>query len=134
MIDPVAAGLPHRPPFVFIEEIVELQPGRHAKCTKFFAASEPFFAGHFPGNPLVPGVILTEAMAQAAGVAAGQPGRAFRLSAIKLMKFLKPVLPGSSVTFTAEKAAEIGGLWQFHTKASVGDEVVAEGVIVLAAA
>ena len=63
--------------------------GQSAVCTKRFAASEPFFRGHFPGNPLVPGVILTEAAAQTAGIAAGEPGRIYHLSAIRQMKFIR---------------------------------------------
>ncbi len=132
--DPIECGLPHRAPFVFIDEVLEVASGESAKCAKIFAAGEPFFAGHFPGNPLVPGVILTEAMAQTAGIAAGQPGRTFHLSAIKLMKFLKPVPPESRVVFSAKKTAKIGGLLQFQTAAHLCDELVAEGVIVLSEA
>ena len=86
--DPIRCGLPHREPFVFIDEVVAVEPGRSAVCTKLFSASEPFFRGHFPGNPLVPGVILTEAAAQTAGIAAGEPGRIYHLSAIRQMKFI----------------------------------------------
>jgi 3-hydroxyacyl-[acyl-carrier-protein] dehydratase len=134
MTDPIAAGLPHRPPFVFVEKIDALEPGRTARCSKFFAATEPFFRGHFPGNPLVPGVILAEGMAQTAGIAAGEPGRIFHLSAIKLMKFLKPVLPESRVVFSAEKTAAMNGMIQFRVSAAVNEETVAEGVIILAEA
>ena len=63
-------GLPHRPPFVFVREIIARDPGVSAQCAMVFAAADPMFAGHFPGNPLVPGVILTEALAQTAGIAA----------------------------------------------------------------
>lgn len=131
--DPIACGLPHREPFIFVEEVRALEPGRSAVCTKVFAASEPFFRGHFPGHPLVPGVILTEAMAQTAGIAAGKPetGRSYRLSAIKLMKFLKPVLPEVEVIFKAEKTGQAGALLQFQALAQAGGDVVAEGVIVL---
>ncbi len=133
-LDPIAYGLPHRAPFIFVDEVREIQPGVAATCVKFFSADEPFFAGHFPGQPLVPGVILAEAMAQTAGIAAGQKGRSFRLSAIKQMKFLHPVLPESSVIFTAEKMAESGTLQQFRASASVEERLVAEGVLVLAEA
>ena len=87
----------------------------------------------------MPGVILAEALAQTAGIAAGQlqpsgtGGKSYRLSAIKLMKFLRSVLPETRVTFTATKTAEVGGLLQFQATAIVNGEPVAEGVIVLSA-
>ena len=130
-LDPIRCGLPHREPFVFIDTVVALDPGQSAICTKRFAASEPFFRGHFPGNPLVPGVILTEAAAQTAGIAAGEPGRIYHLSAIRQMKFIRPVGPDTLVEFTASKTGGMGGLLQFRVTASVAGELVAEGVIVL---
>ena len=129
--DPVALGLPHREPFVFIDAVLEVKPGEAATCRKVFPPEEPFFRGHFPGDPLVPGVILAEALAQTAGIAAGQPGRAFRLSAIKAMKFLAPVRPREEITLAARKAGGVGGLWQFEVAAQVAGKAVAEGVVVL---
>jgi len=128
---PIELGLPHREPFIFVDEVVELQPGERAVCRKTFSAAEPFFRGHFPGDPLVPGVILTEALAQTAGLAAGQPGKSFRLSAIKGMKFLRAVRPLDAIDLTARKVATVGGLWQFEVSARVGEALVAEGVVVL---
>ena len=132
--DPVALGLPHRAPFVFVDEVRALTPGESAECGKTFPPDEPFFRGHFPGDPLVPGVLLTEALAQTAGLAAGQPGRAFHLSAIRAMKFLRPVRPSDEIALTARKVAVVGTLWQFEVTARVRGEVVAEGVIVLSEA
>ncbi len=129
--DPIALGLPHREPFIFVDEVLDVQPGETAMCRKTFPPEEPFFRGHFPGDPLVPGVILTEALAQTAGIAAGKPGRAFRLSAIKGMKFLRVVRPLDALTLTARKVAAVGGLWQFEVAARVGEQTVAEGVVVL---
>ena len=129
--DPAALGLPHRAPFVFVDEVRSLTPGESAECRKTFPPDEPFFRGHFPGDPLVPGVILTEALAQTAGLAAGQPGRAFRLSAIRAMKFLQAVRPADEISLCARKVAVVGALWQFEVTARVRGEVVAEGVIVL---
>jgi 3-hydroxyacyl-[acyl-carrier-protein] dehydratase len=129
--NPVELGLPHRAPFIFVDEVVELQPGETAICRKMFPAEEPFFQGHFPGDPLVPGVILTEALAQTAGLAAGQAGRSFRLSAIKGMKFLRAVRPLDAIELSARKVAAVGTLWQFEVTARVAEAVVAEGVVVL---
>jgi 3-hydroxyacyl-[acyl-carrier-protein] dehydratase len=130
-LDPIGCGLPHREPFIFIDTVIALEPGQSAVCTKHFAASEPFFRGHFPGNPLVPGVILTEAAAQTAGIAAGETGKTFHLSAIRQMKFIRPVAPDSIVEFAAARTGGIGGLLQFAVTARVAGELVAEGVIVL---
>lgn len=129
--DPAALGLPHREPFVFIDRVLSLTPGECAEAVKSFPPDTPFFAGHFPGEPLVPGVILTEALAQTAGIAAGRPGVGFRLTAIKLIKFPGAARPLDEIRLVARKIAAVGGLWQFETRASVADRVVAEGVIVL---
>lgn len=97
------------------------------------------FAGHFPGNPLVPGVILTEALAQTAGIAAasGYPDDAkplFLLSAIRGMKFLTAVKPEARVILRAEKLAQVDGLLQFKVQATVNGTPVAEGQLVLSVA
>ena len=123
--------LPHREPFVFVDRVVARAAGESAECVKIFPAETPFFAGHFPGTPLVPGVILAEALAQTAGLAAGQPGRSFRLTAIRTMKFPAAAGPGEEIRLVARKAAVVGGLWQFEVRASVGERTVADGVIVL---
>jgi hypothetical protein len=65
----VDLGLPHGPPFIFVRELIACEPGVSAECATTFAGDDPMFAGHFPGNPLVPGVILTEAVGQTAGIA-----------------------------------------------------------------
>jgi 3-hydroxyacyl-[acyl-carrier-protein] dehydratase len=129
--NPITYGLPHREPFIFVGAVEDVRPGESAVCEKVFAPEEPFFRGHFPGDPLVPGVIITEALAQTAGIAGGQEGRGFRLTAIKGMKFLRPVRPGERLILSARKIATVGGLWQFDVAATVNDEKVAEGVIVL---
>lgn len=107
-----------------------------AECATVFPRDDPMFVGHFPGRPLVPGVILTEALAQTAGIAAAS-GFAddkhplFLLSAIRGMKFLEAVLPESEVLLRAERLAQVGALWQFQVTARVGDRTVAEGQLVL---
>ena len=134
--DAAIASLPHRPPFVFVRQLLRIEPGKGAECATFFLADDPMFVGHFPGNPLVPGVILTEALAQTAGIAAGSgfPESArplFLLSAIRGMKFFAAVRPEEEILLRAEKLAEVGDLWQFQVRATVRGEAVAEGQIVL---
>jgi 3-hydroxyacyl-[acyl-carrier-protein] dehydratase len=129
--DPISLGLPHRAPFLFVDAVFELCPGQSAKAQKVFPPEEPFFAGHFPGEPLVPGVILVEALAQTAGLAAGQPGRGFRLTAIKGVKFPGAAYPGEVIELEVKKIGGMGGLWQFEAVARVNDRTVAEGIVVL---
>ncbi|MBC7856363.1 MAG: beta-hydroxyacyl-ACP dehydratase [Pirellulaceae bacterium] len=133
MTDPLRHGLPHREPFIFVHDVVEHRPGESAVCESVFPASTPFFAGHFPGHPIVPGVILTEALAQTAGIAAGEEcrRRSFFLTAIRQMKFFGPVHPEEKIRFSASKTTEAGGLLQFAVAAETGGRKVAEGVIVL---
>ncbi|HKP92545.1 MAG TPA: 3-hydroxyacyl-ACP dehydratase FabZ family protein [Chthoniobacterales bacterium] len=132
-------GLPHRPPFVFVREVVGCEPGQSVEARTVFEADDPMFAGHFPGNPIVPGVILTEALAQTSGIAAasGYPEASrplFLLSAIRAMKFFQPVRPGEWISLFAEKAAETESLLQFKVTAKVAGAVVAEGQLVLSIA
>jgi 3-hydroxyacyl-[acyl-carrier-protein] dehydratase len=129
-------GLPHRPPFVFVRELLHYDAGRSAECAASFDPADPIFAGHFPGNPLVPGVILTEALAQTAGIAAASgyaDGNAplFLLSAIRGMKFLRAVRPAEEVILRAEKLAQVDDLMQFAVSATVAGQMAAEGQLVL---
>jgi 3-hydroxyacyl-[acyl-carrier-protein] dehydratase len=132
-------GLPHRPPFVFVRELVACDPGVSAECATMFARDDPMFVGHFPGNPLVPGVILTEALAQTAGIAAAaaharNAGPLFLLSAIRGMKFLHAVRPEEQIVLRAKKIGEMGELFQFKVAADVDGKRVAEGELVLSKA
>jgi len=128
--DPTVYGLPHREPFLFLDGVIHQMPGREAAAEKTFASGDPMFSGHFPGNPIVPGVILTEALAQVAGIA-GASDKGFLLSAIRSMKFPSPARPGEKIHLQARKSGALGGLHQFLVSADVGGRIVAEGQIVL---
>lgn len=128
---PTLTGLPHRPPFLFLDDVTAIEPGQSAAAIKTFEPAEPFFAGHFPGAPIVPGVILTEALAQLAGIAVAEPGRRFLLSAVRLMKFPRAVAPGERLDLEARVRASLGPLRQCEVCARVAGVVVAEGEIVL---
>lgn len=131
MTDPIAHGLPHREPFLFVDAVTESTPGETARGVKTFSSGDPMFAGHFPGDPIVPGVILTEALAQLAGIAGGGGGRRFLLSAIRSMKFPAAARPEERIDLAARKSGTLGGLWIFEVSARTGDRLVAEGQIVL---
>jgi len=133
-MDPLSLGLPHRPPFIFIDEVEKLEAGLQAEARKQFGGEEPFFQGHFPGNPIVPGVLLAEGMAQTAGIAIGGPGKTFLLTAIRAMKFLRPIRPREEIHFLAKRVGAAGGLVQCAVEARVEGELVAEGQLILAAA
>lgn len=132
-------GLPHRPPFVFVRKLISCREGESAECETWFESDDPMFAGHFPGNPLVPGVILTEALAQTAGIAAasGYPENArplFLLSAIRAMKFFRAVRPVERIILRAQKLAQVQDLLQFKVEAIVDQSAVAQGELVLSIA
>lgn len=129
-------GLPHRPPFVFVRKLIGCEPGVSAECETDFSNDDPMFAGHFPGDPLVPGVILTEALAQTAGIVAAsahtknsQPR--FLLSAIRQMKFFRAVRPGERIVLRARKIAAVDELFQFEVEALIDGKQVAAGQLVL---
>ncbi len=127
---PASFGLPHREPFLFVDRITSRVPGDEATGERVFLPEDPMFRGHFPGNPIVPGVILTEALAQIAGIA-GASGRGFLLSAIRAMKFPSPARPGEKILLSARQTGRLGGLFQFAVRAEVDGRTVAEGQIVL---
>jgi 3-hydroxyacyl-[acyl-carrier-protein] dehydratase len=131
-MDPLSLGLPHRFPFVFIDEVDKVEAGVQAEARKRFDGEEPFFQGHFPGNPMVPGVLVAEAMAQTAGIAIGGPGKMFLLTAIRAMKFLRPIRPREEIHLLAKRVGEAGGLVQCAVEARVNQELVAEGQLILA--
>src|SRR5262252_28873 len=134
MIDPISLGLPHREPFLFVEAVHRLEAGLLAECSKTFSGTESFFRGHFPGNAIVPGVLLLEGMAQTAGMAIGRPEKHYLLTAVRFMKFLRPVRPLETIRFKAQKIGEVGGLVQCAVEARVKRDVAAEGNIILAEA
>lgn len=128
-MSPEEAGLPHRAPFLFVEEVLECGAGR-AVARKVFAADDPVFQGHFPGNPLVPGVLLIEALAQTAGLALGQK-RPLLLCAVSRMKFPAAARPGEELRLEAVLAAAGEGTWMFEVTARTVRGVVAAGAVTL---
>jgi 3-hydroxyacyl-[acyl-carrier-protein] dehydratase len=128
--DPLAR-LPHRDPFRFITRVTRVTEGESAEAVWAPTGNEAFFAGHFPGNPLVPGVLMAEALAQVAGLAAGlSAGGEGRLAHVDV-RFEQPVVPPAEIRLMARVTRTLGGLRQFDVTASVGPDVVARGTIAL---
>jgi 3-hydroxyacyl-[acyl-carrier-protein] dehydratase len=131
------AALPHGHPFIFIDRVLEVEPGKRAIGIKNVTYGEAILQGHFPNQTIMPGVLIIEAMAQIAGIALhsadppGQPSQSY-IAAIRSVKFRRPVTPGDQLKLTAEFVARMDKLSQFQVKAEVGGEIVAEGEIVLA--
>lgn len=128
------AVLPHRFPMLLVDRVVELDPGRRAVAWKCVSANEPYFQGHFPGDPVMPGVMLVEAMAQVAAIAAltGHPEQEWRslvLLALDRVRFRRPVVPGDRLVVCAELLRERRSVWRFAVRAEVEGVRVVEGEI-----
>jgi 3-hydroxyacyl-[acyl-carrier-protein] dehydratase len=128
------ARLPHGPEFRFVTRVVGATPGEFAEGIWAPTGKEPFFAGHFPGHPIVPGVLLAESMAQVAGLAVPIPPGSQRMDG-KLVqidvRFEQPVVPPAEIAVRAQLTRSVGGLHQFNVTASVGAIVVSRGTLTL---
>lgn len=128
---PLEALLPHRPPFLWIDRVLAVEPGRRCRASKHIDPAAPFFAGHFPGDPILPGVFLVEAAAQAAGVMMAasnpRPGTTKRLAAINQFKFRKPVPPGATIEIETRLLLELEGMATVSAAITVEGEIVATG-------
>lgn len=127
--------LPHRYPFLFVDGITEIELGRRVVGFKNVTANEPFFMGHFPGNPIMPGVLIIEAMGQVGGILARltvqeeqtqESNEILLFMAIDKVKFRKPVVPGDRIIFELEVLRKGSRIWKLAGKASVQGELVTE--------
>jgi len=127
--------IPHRYPFLLVDKIVEIEPYESATGVKCVTASEPHFQGHFPQRPIMPGVLIVEAMAQTAGVMVVSSlgpeaeGKLVYFMSIDDCKFRKPVVPGDQMFVTIVKKQQRGPVWKFRGVAKVDGQVVAEASI-----
>lgn len=129
------ALLPQKPPFLFVHEIHELVPMERVTGAVVFPEGHPVFDGHLPGDPIVPGVIIIEALAQLSGLAhvhpeTPRPVRGF-LGEVRRARFRRKVRPGERVTLSSRLVQQFGGAARFEVEASVGDERVCEAELLL---
>jgi len=130
--------IPHRAPFLWIDQIVELEPGERCVALKYVDPAEPFFTGHFPAHAMLPGVFLIEAVAQTSGVmlgsASSRPEGIPKLAAVNRFKFLKVVGPGSELRIETRKLTEAGLMACVEGTVRVGNEIVARGELTVVSA
>jgi 3-hydroxyacyl-[acyl-carrier-protein] dehydratase len=128
----IAAILPHRYPFLLVDRVIELDPGKSIVALKNVTMGEPFFQGHFPGHPVMPGVLIVEALAQASGLLIGLSGTysvehrpIFYLAKVDNARFLKPVVPGDQLRLEVKLKRLIRGMGIFNASAVVDGKEVA---------
>ena len=129
-ITEIMSILPHRYPFLLIDKITALEKGKSATGIKNVTINEPFFLGHFPSHPIMPGVLIVESMAQVGGVlafkSADVSNKVVYFMGIDKARFRKPVLPGDTLTISVTVTKCRGTIWAFKGEARVADTLVAE--------
>jgi len=131
--------LPHRYPFLLVDRVLECRPGESIRALKNVTYNEPFFPGHFPGRPVMPGVMIIEALAQTAGILCfvtanvfPDQNTRFYFVGIDKARFRRPVVPGDQLLLTAQLERSLRGIWRFATVALVGSQEVAHADMMIA--
>ncbi len=135
-IHEVLEYLPHRYPFLLIDRVLSCEPGKEIVALKNVSINEPFFVGHFPHHPVMPGVLVVEAMAQASAILAfkttgtkSTDDSIYYFVGIDKARFKKPVCAGDQLILKVSVLRVMRGLWKFDCRAEVADEVVAEAEV-----
>ena len=130
-IEAIKELIPHRDPFLFVDNCEIIIPGEHGKSEKLFSKDEYFFKGHFPNNPIVPGVIIVEAMAQTAGIVVSYNLKDYDEKSVLFMsvtkaKFRKPILPNDKIVFEVKFLNKVKNVYKFSGLALKNDTKVSE--------
>jgi 3-hydroxyacyl-[acyl-carrier-protein] dehydratase len=138
-ISEIRKYLPHRYPFLLVDRVVELTPGESIVAYKNLSINEQFFEGHFPQEPVFPGVLLVEAMAQAAGILGfktmdktPEDGSIYYFVGADKLRFKRPCVPGDRVMLRASILGQKRGIWRFQVSADVDDKLCASAIILCA--
>ncbi len=134
-VERIMEMIPHRYPFLMIDRVIEMELGEQAVAIKNVTANEPFFVGHFPGKPVMPGVLIIEAMAQTSAVLVVETlgkeaeGKLVYFMSIEEAKFRKPVVPGDTLHIRVKKLQSRRNVWKFECEATVDGVLVAEATV-----
>lgn len=138
-VNEIREYLPHRYPFLLVDRVLELTPGESIVAIKNVTINEPFFNGHFPQHPVMPGVLIVEAMAQAAGILGfktmdkkPEDGSIYYFVGSDKLRFKRPVVPGDQLKLEASIMSERRGIWKFAVKATVDGDTVSSATILCA--
>jgi len=135
-INEVKNFLPHRYPFLMIDKVLDFEVGKYLTAIKNVSVNEPQFTGHFPAQPIMPGILIVEALAQATGILAfksevGKPidGQIYMLVGIDKVRFKRTVEPGDQILLRVEVVVVKRGIWKFDCKATVDGELVTSAIL-----
>jgi len=138
-IHEILAHLPHRYPMLLVDRVLECEPGKRILAIKNVTINEPFFSGHFPHHPVMPGVLVVEAMAQAAAILSFRTlgtkpddKSVYYFVGIDGARFKRPVTPGDQLVLEVLLERSVRGIWKFDAKARVGEALAAEAKIMCA--
>ena len=135
MTESIKSAIPHRYPFLLIDRIIDIAPGESITALKNVTYNEPFFEGHFPDNPIMPGVLIVEAMAQACGVlifrslSNSSKNGLFYLAGVDKARFRKAVIPGDQIFLEVKLLKHIKEIYKFEATAHVQDNLVCSAVV-----
>jgi len=138
-IHEILEHLPHRYPFLLVDRVLAVEPGKSIHAYKNITMNEPYFVGHFPHHPVMPGVLIMEALAQAAGILSFKTmntkpdaDSVFYFVGIDECRFKKPVSPGDQLHLHVEIMRQMRGIWKYKAEARVDGQVVAEATLMCA--
>ena len=137
--DDIKKYLPHREPFLFIDEVIDIDINNEIHARKYISKDEYFLKGHFPDNPIFPGVIIIEALGQASGILGfmkmgktPEEGSIYVLAGVDKVRFRRRVRPGDTIDIYSKVLGEKRGIWKFDCRAELNDELVCSAIILCA--